>query len=199
MGSRGSGFSEYGTPRAVNSFFGVGSGGVYDVWENEITTGEKENVYDYTGSAYEWMNESLRKDEVGYLSDSERMKLENVAAAISKFELKRGITVYRNSTEHLIGGYTTPEQINQNLKGAIVQDKGYMSTTPLKSKTNGFFGEIRYEIKVPKGKGRGAWVNPISHYKNNEWEFLIQRGTRFRVTGAHYDNAGNTVVQLRVL
>lgn len=199
MGGSGSRFSTYGTPQAANTFFGVGSGGAFDIWDSEIMDFERDSVIGYTGNDYKWMNKALRKDEFDQLDLFDQAKINNVEAALKQFDLTRSITVFRNSSDTLIGGFSTPDEINKYLKGAIVQDKGFMSTTVIKSTKTGFFGHIRYEVKVPKGKGRGAWVDPISEYSGIEHEFLLQRGTRFRVTGARYDDYGNTVVQLRVL
>lgn len=69
--------------------------------------------------------------------------------------------------------------LNKNIKnliGQVVEDKGFMSTTPLEDA--GFDpGGVEYIIKLPKGIN-AAYIAPISDFKT-EQEILIQAGTRF--------------------
>lgn len=196
MGGRGGSYERYAHYTDAYNFFGVGgSDGAYPVWEKAITSGERDATVYYTGSAYTSINKLLRND--GYDSSSGQMRntIDNIDKAISKFDLKKNLTVYRGSGAQLVGGYTTAAEINANMKGAIVRDKGFMSTSAVHGSQ--FSGKLKYEIKVPKGKGRGAFVAPISHFKH-ENEFLLKRGTQFKVMGAKVVN-GQTVVMLKVI
>jgi hypothetical protein len=92
------------------------------------------------------------------------------------------VTVYRGSSADLLGGYHTVSEIQQ-LVGATVIDKGYTSASISKSKT--FGGSIGYKIVVPPGKGRGAYVGNISSEKS-EVEYLLKRGTHYKITGVTY-------------
>lgn len=196
MGGRGGSYERYSHYQDAYNFFGVGgSDGAYPVWERAITNGERESTVLYTGSAYTSINGILRGVGIEKASAQMRGTIENIDKAIEKFELKKNLTVYRGSSAQLIGGYTTAEEINANLKGAIVRDKGFMSTSAVHK--SAFSGAVKYEIRVPKGKGRGAFVAPISHFKH-ENEFLLKRGSYFRVMGAKVVN-GETIVSLKVI
>ena len=180
---------------------GVGNfGSAYEDWYRNIDNVEEEEVNKYTGPWYKTVNAVLRSDDVYYdLDVYEQMEVDDSIAsldtAIAKFDLKKNLKVFRGSTSDLVGGYTTVEEINANIKGAIVRDKAYMSTSA--DKKSPFTDEIRYEIQVPKGKGRGAFVAPISKFKSED-EFLLKRGTKFKVLGAVNRN-GEVVVKLKVV
>lgn len=204
-GKRGSssGFSTNSAPRLLRDyddaidFFGVLSldgSGAYNQWELATTQDERDSVTKYTSSYYSVLNGILRKGNSATAEDQKHIK--NIDKAISEFVLTDKITVFRGSGTHLINGYSTVEEINKNLKGAIVQDKGYMSTASVKG--NNFSGEIMYEITVTPGKGKGAFIAPISHFDKQEIEFLLKRGSKFRVEGARSEK-GKPVVSLTVV
>ena len=74
--------------------------------------------------------------------------------------------------------------------GDVVMDKAFVSSSAVKGQ--GFYGEVKYHIKTPAGKGIGAYVDPISMHKgSSESEFLFQRGSKFRIVGAYEDSYGN--------
>lgn len=201
MGGRGGSFASYSSRSDAYNFFGVGSDkGTYENWYSSIDREEESQLNKYTGSWYWELNDSLRNSNFyDNLSPITQMAVDDSVAAmdtaIAKFDLKKNLTVYRGSSSHLVMGYGTAEEINANLKGAIVMDKAYMSTSA--DKKSHFDGEIQYEIQVPKGKGRGAFVAPISEFKSED-EFLLKRGTKFKVLGAKNRN-GQVVVKLRVV
>ena len=97
-----------------------------------------------------------------------------------------------------MGGASTIEQVKAMI-GAVVQDKGIMSTAvtagAMWDKSG---GNIGYEIEVPKGRGRGFFVDPISAH-HGEQEFTLKPGTHFKITGAYTDTHGNVICKLRVL
>lgn len=153
-------------------------------WENDITYDEENTVFDYTGALYSPLNESLRDgDTRGFENE-----IKNLDSAIKKFNLEDNIVVYRGigsgGSKNLFGSYNiTPEMINSNFVGTVIQDKAYMSTS-IKSSVAYDFSSPIIKINVPKGKGRGAYVNSVSQYKNKEYEFLMKRGSNLKITGA---------------
>ena len=187
MGGRGGSFVSHSNRSDSYKFFGVGNAGSsYEMWHRSIDEDEEYEVTRYTGNWYGMVNSVLRsRDFYDDLEPDEQMEVDDSIAAldsaISKFDLKKNLTVFRGSSSTLVGGYDTAEEINSNLKGAIVQDRAYMSTTA--NKRDMLVDDITYEIKVPKGKGRGAFVAPISKAKSED-EFLLKRGTKFKVLGA---------------
>ena len=182
------------------SFFGVGDTfspeAMFPNWQSDINSDERAAVIDYTGSEYQKINSCLRSNGYDTASKFLKTKIDRIDADIEKFVLSKTLTVLRGSSEHLVGGYTTAAEINANLKGAIVRDKAFMSTSAVSG--DQFPGKILYQITVPKGKGRGAFVAPISNFKT-ENEFLLKRGTQFKVLGASTDTHGHVVVRLRVV
>ena len=72
-----------------------------------------------------------------------------------------------------------------------------MSTTPLKSGEglSQFNGkEIQFEINVPKGKGRGAYINEFAgDKKDKEYEFLLQKGSSLTIEDVEEDETFGVV------
>lgn len=192
---KGGGFRILGTREESDAFFGVKSGGSYDEWERDVTFEERYATQVYTGTSYRRINRYLRTGEFGPYDEQEIKTLVNdIDASIAKFDLKRGITVFRGAGSELIGGAKSVEEINA-MKGTVVRDKGFFSTTTTREKS---FNGMKYEVKVPKGRGRGAWVAPISGIPS-ENEFLLKRNTNFRIAGGKMDSKGNTVCILEVI
>lgn len=165
-------------------------------WVKSLTDDERFVLNSYSAGGY-WINDELRQGVDA--SNSETAKL--MDKAISKFELEQDINVYRNSSADLVNGYTTAEDINKNLKGKTVKDLGYMSTSTSKSVANtvdetgtNLYGDVQYEIKVTKGRGKGAYISDVAT-SPGESEFLLKRGTKFKVLGARTEK-GKTIVSL---
>ena len=45
-------------------------------------------------------------------------------------------------------------------------------------------------IEIPAGKGRGAYIDNLSKFKNREYEFLLKRLARFKVSSIKYTEEG---------
>lgn len=170
-------------------------------WERELNNNPEQfnSLYNYTGSFYKAANSYLRKtkksDYAGYSPTDLKARIKEIDTALSKFDLKNNIMVYRGSTNHLIGGAKTVDDVKK-IVGSVVRDKGFMSTSTRKS--SAFSDDVHYEIKVPKGKDRGAYVGGVSHF-GHEKEFLLNRGTQFKVLGAREGKYGKLIVQLEVV
>lgn len=172
----------------------------YGKWSNEITTLEGRSIENYTGPDYSAVNGLLRhemtENQVKLWNDTCNMDIQdmidNITSAVSKFDLEQNIMVYR----------TCEKDVLENLKtevGSIFHDDGFGSTSVTWSKKAG--GNIRMEIEVPKGKGVGAWVNPLNGYEGtdrDEYEFLLNRGTDYKVLGVE-ESDGDTIVRMRVI
>lgn len=172
------------------SFFGKD----LDAWENGLTQAEHNAVRAYTGSAYANINDQLRFGE----KNGKEQQIKDIDSAISKFDLKEDIKVYRGGAIELFGGATTVEEINA-MAGTYIRDKGFVSTTTRKSVA--FDNGVKFEIDVRKGKGKGAYVDGISHYGKKESsgqgesEFLVARNQHMQILGAKMIN-GEIVVHL---
>lgn len=149
----------------------------YGKWVNSLTADEREAIHDYTGRWYEDVNNYLRGRPI---HEENRTHVEHMIplldSAISKFHLDRNLMVHRevrvSCLDRLIGS-----------EGGIFLDNGFFSTTVIKGSYESDTDPrewISLTVKVPSGKGIGAWVSPISAHRP-EFEFLIARGTRFMV------------------
>ena len=115
----------------------------------------------------------------------------NIESAISKFDLKDNIVVYRRADISFLNYF---EKILQS--GGIFKDDGFISTTTLKIGSSE--EEIEIVIKVPKGKGYGAYIAPMSACPE-ECEFLLNRGTLFKVRDINKNDFGNFQVFIEVV
>lgn len=171
----------------------------YDNWKQQITASEKTEVQGYTGSGYVPINGVLRETsnptpeaKLVYLAEATQ-----ISSAISKFELNDNITVFRGvdlDAFGLVGGdklfSAETEKGMKALVGTTFVDKGFMSTSAVKSSAFNS-KDVKMSINVPKGKGRGAWVKPLSTYYYED-EFLLQKGSGLKITkvekvGGHWE------------
>ena len=96
-------------------------------------------------------------------------------------------------------GYLPILQELKAMQGAIVRDNGIMSTAVTRSGAwSSSGGNIGYEVSIPKGRGRGIFIDPISEY-SGEQEFMVARGTEFKITGAYKDTHGNVICKLKAI
>ena len=158
-----------------------------DEWLKTISSTERAGVVTYTGSAYTNMNMYLRGQ-----SSTTRYEKEIEAAkkALAKAKLPQETIVRRGSGYNMLDelglGSVTPQNKDKFI-GAIVEDKGFVSTSP--SPSGGFSGSIEYIIKLPKGS-QAMYVDSISHYQGEE-ELLINAGGRFVVEDVEFDRWGS--------
>lgn len=167
-------------------------------WLKTLTDSEKEAIHYYTGpSGYKAINKFLR----GISEGSERLEktISELDKGLSKFILKEDIYLRRDSslsdlaeilTSSRGGSYQENKEfleklfsgdlksINKALAKSEGSLKGYTSTSSLWDR--GFYGNIEYIIKVPKGS-HGASIMELSAYGREEGEFLIKGGTKYKI------------------
>lgn len=196
MGGRGGRAFKTTDARKSEAFFGLTqSNGMYNSWKDKLSQLEYAAVRRYTGSDYEDINDALRITGLSNARADIRQCVDEMTRALATFNLKRSITVYRGASGAIFGGDKTVAEINAMAKaGARLIDKGFMSTSA--SQGANFGGKYQFVITVPAGVGRGAYVAPLSHFRS-ENEFLLQRGTTFKITKA-VQNGYITEVHLRV-
>lgn len=158
-----------------------------DDWLQGISQAEKEGVYRYTSNAYRDMNGYLR----GFQPSTKYPKeIEACKSALQKASLPQDVITRRGSDYNMLDslgvGKITPES-KGNFIGAIVEDKGFASTSP--SPKGGFSGDIEYIIKVPKGS-QAMYVDSISRFQGEE-ELLINCGSKFMVEDVEFDSYGD--------
>lgn len=74
-----------------------------------------------------------------------------------------------------------------NYVGKVIPCETYMSTGV--SEFGSFSGEVKWIIKAPIGT-KGAYVNDISKYFSNniEFEYIVNRGSKFRIDEVYMKN-----------
>lgn len=160
-------------------------------WIRELTDDERDAVKEYTSIGYSGVNRYLRgQDE----ATPEDLKLiQELDKSIEKFTLKDDIVVYRNVSRNALPPYGYDIM---DLIGKEYNDKGFMSTSLI---TEGAFSrhDIMLKILVPKGKGRGAYINELSFFKDEEYEFLIKRDAKFKIN--EVESGRMTVLSLEMI
>lgn len=158
-----------------------------DDWLKIVSDAERGSVNVYTSSAYHDMNSYLRGIRG---STSYKDEIKACQSALSKASLPQETVVRRGSnynmlTELGMGNITSDNK--DRVIGAIVQDKGFLSTSP--DSHGGFSESIEYIIKVPEGS-QAMYIAPISEFKN-EKELLINCGGKFMVEDVEFDSYGS--------
>lgn len=156
-----------------------------DDWVAKLTATQKNAVVRYTGSAYERMNDYLRAAGSIDESDATKSLIKQCQAALKKASLPEETIVRRGSGYNMLQelGIDVTEANKDKIIGGIVQDLGFMSTSP--NATGGFSGSIEYVIKVPQGS-QAMYVAPISNFYS-EQELLINCGGKFMVDDVEFE------------
>ena len=154
-------------------------------WLNIISYAERNGVEVYTGSAYANMNKYLR----GQISSTRYAdEIEQATAALKKASLHEEVIVRRGSDYNMLRelGIDISEANKDKFVGAIVTEKGFLSTSPASG--GGFGGDIEYIIKVPQGS-QAMYVDTISRHRG-EKELLINRGGKYIIENVEFNNYG---------
>lgn len=157
-----------------------------DDWLRAISSAERNGVEVYTGSAYIDMNKYLRGQRTTTKYADE---IKQATAALKKASLPEEVIVRRGSDYNMLRelGVDISEANKDKFVGAIVTDKGFMSTSP--ASDGGFDGDIEYVVKVPKGS-QAMYVDTISRHRGEE-ELLINRGGKYIIEDVEFDNYGD--------
>lgn len=176
----------------------------YSKWNDKIEEEEwEETIYKYTGEVSDLMNNYLRTGNFSghkyYDEQDIKQYVKELDNIIKEFELKSPLTTYRVSDSNLLGKHGMSYEQIKSMEGKIVSDKGYMSTSTIKSipGEQTVHGDIRYIINVPSGKGKGAYISKYSE-NSQEREMLLKRGAQYVVTKVQKDTNGRTVVYLNM-
>lgn len=151
----------------------------YGQWERSLSQQQRITIGDYCADGYADINSYWRK-----YGDWEHINAEKVLQqtkdlddAISSYHLKENIKVYRAVQPEAFEDYWDDIQ---KLVGTTYTDPAFMSTSPYKGST-AVNKECIMELDIPAGFGRGAYVNRISGFQDEEYEFLLHRDSKFLV------------------
>lgn len=167
---------------------------MFGEWYENLTSDQTVSIGSYSGDAYSGINGLLRGEmtekmvDMWNATESRTIQdmIQNVESAIDNFELKDPIKVYRTCENDVL------ESLQLSV-GSSFHDDGFGSTSVLSKKVAS--GNIVMEINVPAGKGHGAWINPLSGAEDEEYEFLLQRGSDYVVKGIRTQGE-DTIVEL---
>lgn len=168
----------------------------YGRWKSIVTSDQESAISDYCADGYDAVNSFLRKNN-GYESISEeyvKSIISDLDSAIGNFDVRENFVTYRGSSiESLLQEFPEAEDF-KDLVGKTYHDNAYMSTSLIKKVAEKFATEngqegIVFEISVPKGKGLGGYINEFSGFKDDEYEFLLKRGTFLEIY--EVDESGN--------
>lgn len=169
-------------------------------WENGLTLKESDAVTDYTGNWYKNVNRHLYNEpyvmsrppfDTTIWTEEQKIKIldelvGDLKSALSKFRLDEGIIVYRDAKDG--HGYEELE------KGDKVKFSAFSSC--FVSSEFSTSRSIRFKIRIPKGKGRGAYIASLSDW-DSENEFLLNANANCVVRRV-YDEGKRRIIELDV-
>lgn len=155
-------------------------------WLKMVSGDERHGVVVYTGHAYRDMNRYLRGQSS---STSYADEIKQATAALKKASLPEEVIVRRGSDYNMLRelGVSISESNKDKFIGAIVTEKGFLSTSP--APHGGFSGDIEYVIKLPKGS-QAMYVDTISRHQG-EQELLVNRGGKYIVDDVEFNSYGD--------
>lgn len=154
---------------------------------------QKAALKSYTGSAYTTYNDYLRGSGSG--SQTTKQHVVNIQSAMMPLPqhtlLKRGT-----------GWSALPAEFQganaAKMVGKTFQEPGFTSTT-VAGMGGHFSGQpLQLIIEAPAGTP-AAFVNGISHFKDQENEMLLAAGTKFKVLSVEKTTGGNTIMRVRIV
>ena len=151
-------------------------------WTSGLSQEEARAIGQYCADGYYDINNYWRKYGDWQDINAERVKhqTEMLDGVIARYDLKEPIKVYRAIQPEAFESYLDDIQ---RIVGTEYTDAGFMSTSPIKTST-AVNKDCIMELFIPSGKGRGAYVNNVSGFQDEEYEFLLARDSKFRVIGA---------------
>ena len=119
--------------------------------------------------------QSVFDDDFAAMSEFEMIKqqVKHLESAISEFELSKSVMFHRLADVSLLNFFRI---VHTNV--GYFQDEGFTDTSALHIDAPENFIEVK--ILVPLGKGRGAYLAPMSQFPE-ECQFTLNRGTIYKV------------------
>lgn len=166
----------------------------YNWWKDDLQDAERKVITQYKNSSVA-VNGQLRE---GILKSATATKVRKIEKALDKSEVKVPFVAQRISTGDLLGipDQPTVEQI-QSLVGEVFTDRAFVSTDPVSKEDYKFYGlnntgmssssVVSYHIRIPKGKGIGGLASQGTMMAS---EFIVNRGSQFKVLGAYIGEDG---------
>lgn len=147
---------------------------------NLWTDDEQAALTYYTSHEFSKINEYLR----GRISAGPGIteKIELITSAIEKTDIQENIVLWRGTS---LSGFKNADQLRKlpldSWPGERLDDDAFSSTAMVQS--GAFDKEVNMQILVPQNQ-KGAFINAISEFKDDEYEMLLQKGSMFRILEA---------------
>lgn len=161
----------------------------YQDWAEGLTTQELFALRSYTSSGYYNTNNTLRKgdfDPTKFPKSAVTGTVTGMDSAIAKAPgLPQNTMLFRGLQN---GEWFSAAKQGTLKKGAQLRDDGFVSTSPKRGTAQAFGtgggNKVFMEIRAPKGT-RGVYASfPKWNNYMHESEFVLPRGTRFKVESA---------------
>ncbi len=178
---------------------------VYQSNLNKLNKEQKSSIADYTGIDFDDINRSLRAERK--LSERLSKNIDNITDALNNSITVEDMIVHRHVEFDGASKFTglkeyqlkdnSIEELNKLLKGKECTDKAFISTSIRNFKDE--LREVVYDIYIPKGT-KGLYINELStSYKDIEYEFLLQRETKFKIQEIFKDTDGTLKIVMEVI
>lgn len=170
-------------------------------WINSLTPDERKASDRYTGSWYTEMNNVYRRNN---RADKQVVKYsEDLTAALRRASTEKPVVLRRGINEsdlaHMLGFQGDFDKVKANWDkinegGYAAEDKGFLSTSPMKQ--GGFSKRVELRIYCPTGT-HAAYVDSISTHRG-EKETLLQSGSMYKVHKLEKES-GRTIAYVELL
>ena len=209
-------FRRFETGDAVNDFFyydgderGIKArqSSQHGIWKSNLSVAEEQAIREYTANGYSNINRYLRRNTGWETIPVDRVEevSRQIDAAISRFHLKKSITVQRGLDDFYGSCLVESREWNDihEIVGMTYCDLGYVSSTALVGNRVATSKPYLLEIDIPAGTGRGAYVNKLAgQYEDSEYEFLIARDSKFEIIGVEINEEPiptQTIIKMRMI
>ncbi len=209
-------YRSFGDGYAVNKFFDCDESerglkarkqSLYQKWLDNLSADERDAISWYTSNGHGDINNYWRKSpgwetiSGGKVEDASKQ----IDSAISKFILKENIVVQRGVEDFHGASLIKGKEWNDihEIIGMTYREQGYSSTTALYGNRVATTKPYLFEIEVPSGTGRGAYINKLAgQHEDIEYEFLLPRESKFEIIGVEINREPippQTVIKMRMI
>lgn len=145
--------------------------------------------------------EGLTAKEIKAIEKKTKKTIEQISSALKKGIAHTDMKVFRGTSPSIFNNILDKEliekinnnkidakELNKRLKGLIIKDNAFMSTTV--APDSPYIGDFNFgifmEIKVDKGATGGGYIAPISTH-SGEREWLFDKGTQLQIEKITWD------------
>lgn len=172
--------------------------GQESIFLQELTKDQKDAISVYSTIGAAECNGYLRNPKTYNGRDTSGIEdmIHQLDDAVDIFYLNEPIKIYRAVDKDV--AFPGMDDLS-GLAGKDYTDVAFMSTTPLLETVQKYAEDwdcnIIFEISLNKGKGKGAYINELSAFKDEEYEFLLRRDSMFVIQ--EVDTSGKfTVIRM---